>query len=134
MSDTPINRRLRILVVENDVDTLKSLKRYLQRLGYSVSSATTVAEALHELQRSDCDVLLSDIGLPDGDGWELLRKAQFIRKPYCIAMSGYGTATDRQASSEAGYNLHLVKPFDCQKLKNLLGDLERDRGSSSALA
>ena len=74
-------------------------------------SAKTKAEALAALPAADCDVLISDIGLTDGDGWELLRSLHLHRPIYAIAMSGFGSSGDRSKSKAAGYQHHLMKPF-----------------------
>ena len=68
------HRTLRIFVVENHEDTLTALTGYLTQMGHAVRSALTMEDALRKLPLADCDVLISDIGLPDGDGWELLRR------------------------------------------------------------
>jgi len=66
---------LRIFVVENHADTVKYLRLYLEQLNHVVETARTMTEALAVLAKEKFDVLISDIGLPDGDGWELLRRA-----------------------------------------------------------
>jgi len=68
------------------------------------------------------EVLVSDLGLPDGDGWQLLRESREAGAfPYAIAMSGFGTFADVATSTEAGFRHHLVKPFEWDALKRLLG-------------
>ena len=104
-------RSLRVFVVENHADTLKYLSLYLEAMGHSVVSAKTMAEALEALPGAGCDVLISDIGLPDGDGWTLLQTVQLPRSIYAIAMSGFGMNADRVKSKDAGYRHHLLKPF-----------------------
>ena len=104
-------RALRIFVVENHADTLKYLSLYLEAMGHSVVSAKTMVEALEALPRADCDVLISDIGLPDGDGWTLLHTVRLPRPIYAIAMSGFGMNADHVKSKDAGYRHHLLKPF-----------------------
>ena len=113
-------RPLRIFVVENHPDTLKYLSLYLQTLGHTVISAQTMREALSALPAADCDVLISDIGLPDGDGWELLRQAKLRDSIYSIAMSGFGMNADRSRSEAAGYRRHLLKPFKTAELDQML--------------
>jgi CheY-like chemotaxis protein len=101
--------RLRILLVENHEDSLTYLTRYLQQLGHEVCGARDMASAIKVISSSNFDVLISDIGLPDGDGWQLIR--QMTPKPFGIAMSGFGTSSDREKSLAAGYKHHLTKPF-----------------------
>ncbi len=119
-------RSLRIFVVENHADTLKWLSRYLEELGHTVASARTVAGALDLLPQGDYDVLISDIGLPDGDGWELLRSARLTRPVYAIAMSGFGMSADHAKSKEAGYRHHLLKPFVPDDLDLALAQAARE--------
>ncbi len=115
-------RSLRILIVENHSDTRRFLAMYLEGSGHSVTTAATMQEALKMVPVSDCDVFISDIGLPDGDGWELLRRARFPHPIYPIAMSGYGMGKDQEKSRAAGYRDHLVKPVDVMRLNKLLGE------------
>ena len=111
---------LRIFVVENHADTLKWLSLYLESLGHTVLSAKTMHAALETLPAADCDVLISDIGLPDGDGWELLRTVHLPRSIYAIAMSGFGMNSDHAKSKAAGYRHHLLKPFVAEDLDSAL--------------
>lgn len=131
MSDLPppSDRPLQIVVVENHPDSLEALVLLLTQLGHQVRSATTMAQALQALQDAETDVLISDIGLPDGDGWELLRRLAPPATLYAIAMSGYGMNADRDRSAAAGYRHHLVKPMDIEQLEGLLIEAaaERDR-------
>jgi DNA-binding response OmpR family regulator len=122
------SRRLRILLVENHEDTLKYLGKYLEIQGHEVCGARDMASALRALSSSKFDVLISDIGLPDGDGWQLIREIE--PKPFGIAMSGFGTRADRENSLAAGYRHHLIKPFLPEDLDALLekaaAQLDRD--------
>ncbi len=120
---------LRVLLVENHDDSRLVIGMMLKALGHEVASVASMGEALAALAESTPDVLLSDIGLPDGDGWELMRQAPFARPVYAIAMSGYGMAADRERSRAAGFRHHLVKPMDIEKLETLLGEAARERAS-----
>ena len=111
---------LRVLLVENHADTREFLTSMLEGLGYTVIVAASMANALRAAARSGCDVLISDIGLPDGDGWELLNRLKLPRPMYAIAMSGYGTVSDRNRSKAAGYRHHLVKPMELEQLESIL--------------
>ena len=113
-------RHLRIFVVENHPDTLKYLGMYLESMGHAVVSAQTMQGALAALPAANCNVLLSDIGLPDGDGWELLRQVRRTRPIYAIAMSGMGMGPDCARSLEAGYRHHLLKPYSPKELDAML--------------
>lgn len=118
---------LRILLVEDHSDTRKYLALYLKGAGYQVTAVATMGEALEAAPHSDCEVLISDIGLPDGDGWELLERARFSHPVYAIAMSGYGMDTDREKSRAVGYRYHLLKPIVVDQLNRLLADTEKER-------
>jgi len=110
-----------IFIVENHEDTLQYLKHYLSMVGHTVRSARDMASALDNLKAAPVDVLISDIGLPDGDGWELmLRIKETGHVPFGIAMSGYGMRSDKEKSLSAGYRHHLVKPFGPDELEVLL--------------
>jgi CheY-like chemotaxis protein len=111
---------LRVLVVENHADTREFLGSMLEGLGHTVIVAESMDDALRAAARSGCDVLISDIGLPDGDGWELLNRLNLPRPMYAIAMSGYGTVSDRNRSKAAGYRHHLVKPMELEQLESIL--------------
>ena len=122
--DTSRQRRavapLRVFVVENHVDTREFLKFMLEELGHTVLVADTMAKALRDVPAANCDVLISDIGLPDGDGWELLSRLDLPRPIYAIAMSGFGMSSDRVRSKAVGYRHHLVKPMGLEQLESIL--------------
>src|SRR6202011_382719 len=111
---------LSVFLVENHEDTVRYMQLYLEQLGYQVSVAADMATALREIPPSNCDVLISDIGLPDGDGWQLMERMESRRPTFAIAMSGYGTGEDLRRSRSVGYNHHLVKPFPPDDLVALL--------------
>jgi two-component system CheB/CheR fusion protein len=132
MSDLASARRpLRIFVVENHEDTLVALTQYLTEMGHAVLSAPTMKAALAALPSARCDVLISDIGLPDGDGWELLRRAGLEPRVYTIAMSGFGHNADRSRSQAAGYRKHLLKPFEPDALDIMLAEAETETARHS---
>ena len=119
---SPSSRALKIFVVENHDDTLVYLSGYLRSCGHQVDCARDMASALEGLEGRRIDVLISDIGLPDGDGWQLMEK---VRQgggaiPFGIAMSGYSLPADIEKSHRAGYRHHLVKPFVPDDLDVLL--------------
>lgn len=114
------SEKLRILVVENDKDTLRLLKRYLESSGYAVEEASTVEGGLSLLAVQQFDVIISDIGLPDGDGWTLLLNAPPNSFSLAIAMTGFGKGDDRAKSRAAGFHHHLLKPFDPDVLLDIL--------------
>ena len=117
---TPV---LRVLVVEDHADTRAALKTLLGMLAYQARFAVDVASALQAASEEPFDVLLSDIGLPDGDGWDMLLKMTVTgcRPPYAIAMSGLCLEEDAAKSRAAGFACHLGKPFLPEELMKALG-------------
>lgn len=122
----PRPQGLRILVVEDHEPTRDSLRLLLQRRTHRVWVAGTVADGKQALTEQAFDVLLSDLGLPDGDGHQL---AEFLRdmqpKAVAIALSGYGRDDDLARSTEAGFRGHLVKPIAIEKLDDAICDALR---------
>lgn len=112
---------LRIFVVENHADTRKYLGLFLEMLGHTVRSARSMAEALAGWPEAHCQVLISDIGLADGDGCELLRRLS-PHPLFAIAMSGLGMNADRLRTREAGFRHYLAKPFEPDELEALLAE------------
>ena len=122
---------LRVFLVENHRDTLLYMQMYLESLGHKVSTAETMAAALEALSGAAWDVLISDIGLPDGTGWELLQRAALPPGVYCIAMSGFGMGADHVRSREAGYRHHLLKPFNPAELDRMLEEAAQEKQGKS---
>ncbi|MDB6120777.1 MAG: histidine kinase [Verrucomicrobiaceae bacterium] len=98
-----------ILLVEDNEDTARALRRLMIRSGHQVTACGSIACALEELKKQSFDLILSDLGLPDGTGHELMTEARQYGMPG-IAMSGYGTDADLQQSRASGFADHLVKP------------------------
>jgi CheY-like chemotaxis protein len=121
--------KLRIFVVENHDDTRFLLALLLEQLGHTVQAVATVSEALDEASSGDFDVLISDIGLPDGNGWELLATLGDRAPPYAIAMSCFGMPSDRQKSLSAGFRHHLLKPVEPDRLERLLDEAASEIGA-----
>jgi CheY-like chemotaxis protein len=114
---------LNILVVEDHPDTAAALKRYLECAGHEVATAATRQEALAYPQLARIEVLICDIGLPDGSGWELLPELRARMGPaYAVAITARGLAGDEARSRRAGFQAHLIKPFAPTKLVELLTD------------
>lgn len=115
-------RPLKVFVVENHDDSRLMLTMLLTQMGHQVKSAASMEEALGAVPRAEPEVLVSDIGLPDGDGWQLLRRLHLPHPLYAIAMSGFGMNADRERSRAAGFRHHLVKPMDIVQLEALLAE------------
>jgi len=119
----------RILLVEDHADTNRSLTKLLHLRGYEVESANDIESALALGSKAQFDVLVSDIGLPDGTGIDLIRRLRSDRPALAIALTGFGMEEDLRKTREAGFNHHLVKPIDVNKLDFLIQE-----GSSRVLA
>lgn len=107
---------LRILLVEDHQDTLRMMQRLLTRQGHQVISASSVAQALTVVSSQPIDVLVSDLGLPDGSGHELMREIRRFHNIPGIVLSGFGMDSDVRNSRQAGFAEHLTKPVNMQVL------------------
>lgn len=117
------SKNLRILLVEDHPDTRRTLSRLLIRLGHKVSSTDQVDSALKLLDSKRFDALVSDIGLPDRSGYELIALAKQRHQLKGIALSGFGMEEDVRRSLAAGFDHHLTKPVDFQNLRSVLGEI-----------
>jgi signal transduction histidine kinase/ActR/RegA family two-component response regulator len=117
---TPQKSRLRILVVDDHDDTRRVLASLLRGKGHEVLTAMNVASALETLGRERADVLLSDIGLPDGTGYDLMQQAKTVQPLVGIALSGFGMAEDVLRSTNSGFAHHLIKPVNVDQLEAAL--------------
>jgi signal transduction histidine kinase/DNA-binding response OmpR family regulator len=118
------NRRsVRILLVEDHEDTNQSLTRLLRRRGYEVHPAYNVRSALELAGTEKFDVLISDIGLPDGSGTDLLRSLSLKCPIFGIALSGFGMEDDVRQSREVGFSHHLIKPVDLNRLDSIIQEV-----------
>ncbi|HEX7862194.1 MAG TPA: response regulator [Verrucomicrobiae bacterium] len=129
MSEIADTKTLSVLVVENHPDTLQTLKAYLEDSGHQVHTAMTINEALRLLDGYAVDVLLCDIGLPDGTGWDLMQKLP--KKIFAVAMSGFGMNADAVKSRAAGFRHHLLKPFKAAELDRILAEAAAELSRSS---
>ena len=112
---------LKFFVVENHQDTLDAIKMFLEAQGHAVEAVPDVKSALKLAPQSKFDMLISDIGLPDGDGWELMKVLrEKIPSLQAIAMIGYGMRGDLDKSKAAGFSAHLIKPFGPAELNEAL--------------
>jgi PAS domain S-box-containing protein len=111
---------LRILLVEDHRDTRRTLSRLLTHFGHAVLTAENVHSALEIMGSGEFDVLLCDIGLPDGTGYEVISQVRQTRPIKAVAITGFGTEDDLRRSKEAGFDFHLVKPVDLQELQTVL--------------
>ena len=118
-------QRLTILIVEDHRDALETLKMVLSAAGHEVQGAVNGQEAIEFASRLRPDVAIVDLGLPEMDGYEIARRLRLrdeTRDVRIIALTGYGSPQDRKRVSEAGFDAHLLKPLDYEKLTSLLQD------------
>ena len=119
-------RALTMLVVDDNVDTATSLAMLLRLHGHRVEVAHDGPAALEAARAQAPEVILLDVGLPGMDGYQVaeqLRASQCARRPILVAVTGRGHESNRQRSKEAGFDYHLVKPVDPEKLEELLASL-----------
>jgi CheY-like chemotaxis protein len=124
--DTPAasSAKRRILIVDDNKDSADSLALLLEITGNKTYMAHDGVEAFEAIEKHRPEVVLLDIGLPKLDGHEVCRRVR--EQPWgkdimVIALTGWGQEDDRRRSEEAGFNGHLVKPVDYDKLLELLG-------------
>ena len=110
-----------VLFVEDHTDTRDVLGLLLNRCGCRTVTAKNVADARARLQEMPFDVLISDLNLPDGEGIELMREAKQKQPPLkAIALTGRGSAEQRRAGLQAGFDYYLTKPIDFHELRQVL--------------
>ena len=114
----PDGQGRRVLLVDDHHDTCLGMQRLLNRRGYQVTVAHSVAEGLAKAGNGETfDLLISDIGLPDGTGFELMETLRGRGGPPGIALSGYGMEADLNKSAQAGFSEHLIKPVTIDRLE-----------------
>ena len=114
---------LRVLVAEDNEDSATTMAVLLRLYGHEVEVASDGLSALRAVRANPPDVVLLDIGLPKMDGWQIARKIRSRitwKRPLLIAITGHGDQAAQSRSSEAGIDLHLVKPVDPQMLEQVL--------------
>jgi len=114
------SKPLRILLVEDHQDTRRTLSRLLTHFGHNVVTAGNVEGAMDIMGSDNIDVVLCDIGLPDGSGYEVAAQARAKGHIKAVALTGFGTEQDVQRSKEAGFDFHLIKPINFQELQTVL--------------
>ena len=116
-------RSLRLLVVEDHIDSAELLAELLESHGHSVRIATTVSDAIALANEHTFDVVVSDVGLPDASGYELMQQLRSRFAIKGIAMTGNGRASDIEAGRAAGFAVHLTKPVSMRRLEQALEEL-----------
>jgi PAS domain S-box-containing protein len=123
-----------ILLVEDHEDTARVMRRILESAGYAVGHAGSVSAALDLAERRKFDLVVSDVGLPDGTGLDLMRQLYHTQGLRGIALSGFGTDEDLAASKAAGFAEHLTKPVDWERLRDAIARLILESRNESAAA
>jgi CheY-like chemotaxis protein len=127
---------LKVMLVEDEFDTREMVAEGLEQSGATVLLAATGAEALRVLARHTPDVLVSDIGMPEMDGYELLQKirsenAPRLRTIPAVALTAFASDEDKRKSAQAGYHAYLVKPVTLTELISTVASVARTRGTKS---
>jgi PAS domain S-box-containing protein len=117
---------LRILFVDDNDDTAFVLSKFLTASGYLVKTAGSAVAALELASKEPFDIMVSDIGLPDVNGYELMKQIRAFYPIQGIAMSGYGMEDDLRKSREAGFSDHIVKPASLSQLERSIHRLRRN--------
>lgn len=125
---------LNILLVEDHKDTRVCIQRLLEANSHRVTSAGTAHDALGLAETSKFDLIISDLGLPDLSGYELMSRLHSRFKLPGIALSGYGMETDQVQSREAGFKYHLTKPVSFDRLKSFVAEFAASRESEPEAA
>jgi hypothetical protein len=114
---------LRILVVEDHSDTLEALSRLLNHFGHEISTADGARSALDMINSKEFDVVLCDIALPDGNGYDVIAEAKRKRPLKAVALSGFAARGDIERGRKAGFDFYLAKPVDFHELRSVLGQI-----------
>jgi two-component system, chemotaxis family, CheB/CheR fusion protein len=115
-----------VLVVDDVIDVTEMIALFLKHAGYAVTTANSADAALKLTETTAFDLIISDIGMPEMNGYELaesLRKSSNYNLTPMIAVTGYTEFDDRGRSLRAGFNAHLTKPINPSQLLDLIGEL-----------
>jgi len=119
MSNDSKTMPCRILVADDNVDTLESLAMLLSLEGHSVYTASNGDQTLERAEQHQPDVALVDIGMPGMDGYEVARRIRsqpWGKRIMLVALTGWSQDSHRPSSKDAGFDSHLVKPVDLQQI------------------
>jgi two-component system CheB/CheR fusion protein len=115
--------RRRVLIVEDNQDAGEMYRILIELAGHEALLAESGPLGLELFKSAQPDIALVDIGLPGMDGYEIARRFRAEphgAKDFLVALTGYGSASDRDRSRQAGFDLHLLKPVDPEKLQSVL--------------
>jgi len=113
----------RVLVVDDHIDTCTGMKMMLERRGYRVTVAHTADQAAEKVRHAEFDLVISDIGLPDRSGYELMQELSATKGLRGIALSGFGMENDVSRARAAGFSEHLTKPINFDRLEEAIQSL-----------
>ena len=114
------------------MDTVRALSAILRRMGHAVVAADSVEAAVREVVARHFDVIISDVGLPDGSGVSLMTCIRPFCKAPAIAYTGYASPDDVHRCKEAGFDLHLAKPADFEQLRDAIRHVRSAKPGSQA--
>jgi DNA-binding response OmpR family regulator len=126
------SQRAHVLIVEDDASFSQTLVRLISARGFNVVVASSMLGARDWIRQGKVGFLISDLGLPDGDGCELMQELRDEWSGQGVAVSGYGMAADKIRAQAAGFALHFTKPIDIHHLEQIL-DLARQAISDPQL-
>jgi PAS domain S-box-containing protein len=123
-------RGIRVLVVDDEPDARETMRQILEHCNAEVQTASSAAEAISRLEKWRPDVLLSDIGMPGEDGYELVRRVRELPaerggQTPAAALTAFARVEDRRRALRAGFQMHLAKPVDIQELATVVASLAR---------
>jgi CheY-like chemotaxis protein len=116
-------KRLRILVVEDHGDTRHTLSRLLTHFGHEISVADNTRSALDIMASQEFDVVLCDIALPDGSGYDVIAEAKREGPVKAVALTGFAATEDIERGKKARFDFHLTKLVDFHELRAVLGQI-----------
>jgi len=122
-TEATVSKHRRVLLVDDHYDTCIGMKRMLERRGYEITVAHSAEQAVEKVRIEDFDLLISDIGLPDRSGYELMREVRVNKDLPGIALSGFGSEQDVNQAREAGFAEHLTKPINFERLEKTMQSL-----------
>ncbi len=119
-SRTSPNKNLRVLLLEDHEDTAQVLAQVMRGMGHAVEICSSIAQGREIIHGQEFDIILSDLGLPDGTGIDFIRAVRKTCQTPAVALTGYGMAEDIENCLQAGFDEHLTKPVDFEKLEHTL--------------
>ena len=119
-----------LLVVDDHYDTCLGMKMMLERRGYQITLAHSATEAMEKSRQEKFDLLISDIGLPDRSGYELMHELRNSKGLRGIALSGFGMEHDVNKARDAGFSEHLTKPINFERLEEAIQNVLKPEPAS----